>query len=57
MGMNGQQLFEWLQAIPKEQLEKSRIILEVGRVGVEELTTAKFHVKGEPQPTIYLIHK
>ena len=55
--MNGLQLLEWLQEIPKESLAVCRVVLEVGTDN-EELVTAKYYTKPpEPQPTIYLIHK
>lgn len=57
--MNGQELFEWLQAIPEDERKNSKCFVEI--LGdIEDLVTAKYYKKHEPQkqkPTIYLIYK
>lgn len=54
--MNGQELFEWLDAIPKEDRKKAKCIIESIESCVEDepLITAKYYKSSNK---IYLIHK
>jgi len=59
--MTGLQLLQWLEAIPRQELDQTQVILELGRLDENTLVTAKYYrgtpESPQPQPTIYLIHK
>lgn len=56
--MNGEELFQWLAAIPAEERQGSRVWLETPTDN-EELVTAKCYDQNRDGKidTIYLIHK
>jgi len=53
--MTGQELYEWLQAIPEEDRRRARCTLEVAAEH-EDLVTAKIYTEGDGK-RIYLINK